>query len=234
MSDERRESLPNAPSAPRPSLGALVVILGMAALAAVWILRSRDVWIHRSRESSGAIGQPLPELRLTGLTGGAPDVTLADLRGKVFVLNFWGTWCGPCVAEFPHMVELANRFADRDDFRLLAVSSTGGADTQDELAQLRDNTAAFLAARMTDLPTYADVDAVTRLAMAPVAKFSGYPTTLIVDRQGVIRGLWVGYGPGVETKQAALVEQLLGEPATTTAQNGTALSLAAAQGQSRR
>jgi thiol-disulfide isomerase/thioredoxin len=54
---------------------------------------------------------PAPDFKLTGL-GGKP-VTLADSHGKVILLNFWATWCGPCRAEIPDLIELQNKYKDR-------------------------------------------------------------------------------------------------------------------------
>jgi thiol-disulfide isomerase/thioredoxin len=52
-----------------------------------------------------------PDFKLTGLNG--KPVTLADSHGKVILLNFWATWCGPCRAEIPDLVELQNKYKDR-------------------------------------------------------------------------------------------------------------------------
>jgi thiol-disulfide isomerase/thioredoxin len=54
---------------------------------------------------------PAPDFKLTGLDG--KPVTLADSKGKVILLNFWATWCGPCRAEIPDLVELQNKYKDR-------------------------------------------------------------------------------------------------------------------------
>src|SRR5467141_150529 len=53
---------------------------------------------------------PAPDFKLTGLDG--KPVTLADSHGKVILLNFWATWCGPCRAEIPDLVELQNKYKD--------------------------------------------------------------------------------------------------------------------------
>ena len=54
---------------------------------------------------------PAPDFKLTGLDG--KPVTLADTKGKVVLVNFWATWCGPCRAEIPDLVELQNKYKDR-------------------------------------------------------------------------------------------------------------------------
>ena len=54
-------------------------------------------------QQAPGIGVPLAELRLQPLSGDGPPVSLADLRGSVVLLNFWGTWCPPCLRELPHI-----------------------------------------------------------------------------------------------------------------------------------
>ncbi|WP_434423565.1 peroxiredoxin family protein [Nannocystis pusilla] len=63
---------------------------------------------------------PAPEFSLQDRAG--QTVNLADLRGKFVVINFWATWCEPCIREWPQLDRLAERLADRDDVVILAVS----------------------------------------------------------------------------------------------------------------
>jgi len=162
-----------------------------------------------------AIGRQLGYLRLEGLTGGTHAVSLDDLGGKVTLVNYWGTWCPPCLREFPQIVELHERFAGRDDFRLYAVSCGEMSDAT--LDELRATTEAFLKTRQTTLPTYADQNGASRQAMVLLLGLGemAYPTTLVLDRKGVIRGFWQGYDPRAAGQMSALVERLLKEPAST-------------------
>lgn len=160
-------------------------------------------------EHAGAIGAALERVQLAPLTGDGQPVDLQDLQGRVTVINFWGTWCPPCRAEFPHVVALGARFREHQPFQLFAVSCGSGRDA--ELADLAEETAAFLRQQEYDLPTYADPNAVTRMALRNVLESASfaYPTTLVLDQSGVIRGVWVGYAPGEEREVETLVEKLL-------------------------
>ncbi len=149
--------------------------------------------------------------RLEPLTGASKAVSLDDLSGDVTLVNFWGTWCGPCQLELPHIVDLAVEFGDRQDFNLYAVSCGHGSD--EDLEALRTETQEFLDANKTTLPTYADQGARTRQTMtitlgSDPQEFS-YPTTIVFDHQGAIRGFWQGYSGAAVDEMKSLVRELL-------------------------
>ena len=100
---------------------------------------------------------------------GAPehDVSLADLRGRVVLLNFWGTWCPPCREEFPHIVELYHKWGRSQGVAVFAVSCSGGNDSGD-LHDLRAETARFVAEKKANLPVHFDPGGRTRKAVSAV------------------------------------------------------------------
>jgi peroxiredoxin len=89
--------------------------------------------------------------------------------------------------------------------------SCGGQDDDPVLDQLRADTQAFLESRNVELPTYADQNAVTRRALATLLQLEDfvYPTTMVVDRQGRIRGFWTGYDARAVGEMKAVIEALL-------------------------
>jgi len=158
-----------------------------------------------------AVGRALTYLKLQPLTGDAEPVTLDDLRGQTVLLNFWGVWCPPCREEFPHIAALAEKLKDDPKFRLLSVSCGQEADEKNEIDGLRSATQTFLLHVHSRLSTYSDQSAVTRreVAMTLEEPRFAYPTTLLLDGQGVIRGVWLGYGAGYSEQMEQLADELL-------------------------
>ncbi|UCE58467.1 MAG: carboxypeptidase regulatory-like domain-containing protein [Phycisphaerales bacterium] len=69
------------------------------------------------------LGDPVPDLTLKTLAG--ERIELVKLKGKVVLLDFWATWCGPCIEEIPKLTAVNDRFAAHDDFVLISVSLDG-------------------------------------------------------------------------------------------------------------
>ena len=181
---------------------ALIVFCGLV-LVCYWPFQSHDPRRHR------AVGKTLPRLALQPLTGDGKPVSLSDLSGRVVLINFWGTWCPPCRMELPHVADLYRKFRDRSAFRVLAVSC--GRNMREDLGTLNYDTTSFLRQANIKMPTYADPGGLSRLAVDEVIGFDGYPTTVILDRDGSIRGVWTGFRPGVEHDMERLICQLLEE-----------------------
>jgi cytochrome c biogenesis protein CcmG/thiol:disulfide interchange protein DsbE len=105
-------------------------------------------------------------------------VSLHDFRGKVVVLNFWATWCPPCVDEMPSLVALQSRPEVKDKIQVFAVSLD-----QDETAYKK-----FLSDYRIDILTVRDPSLESTKHYAP----TGYPETFIIDANGVLRRKFVG------------------------------------------
>ncbi len=186
--------------------------LALAALAVLgWQLFLRPKLALEQATKNPAVGQALPVLELQPLTGTERGMSLENVRGKVTLVNYWGTWCPPCVEEFPHLVDLWDRYRGQDDFLLVSVSST--FDSREDVPAVRANTEQFLKRYGASLPTYIDADGASRQVLADLLGERGfaYPTTVLLDRAGSIRAVWLGYQRGYEGQMEKLVSKLLAE-----------------------
>ena len=188
----------------------------MIALATALLLAIGSKYV-RQRTSAmwkdhPAVGSQFNSFRLEPLTGGETEFTKNQLNDKVTLINFWGPWCHFCVEEFPHLQTLESRLRDRPAFQLVSVASAGDNDDQaDEVQQLAKETQAFLNDRDATFPTYIDRKAALRMQYIRKSMEGGFgfPTTLVLDKTGTIRGVWAGYRPGDEQQIATLIEELL-------------------------
>jgi peroxiredoxin len=137
-----------------------------------------------------------PELGPVALVRG--DTTkLAALRGRVVLLEFWATWCGPCRAAMPGLESLHARFGAQG----LAV--LGVANDPAERATL------FAAQAGLGIPIVADEDGKSLSAYG----VRSLPTTVLIDRRGVVRDVWLGYEAGRHAWIERRIVALLAEPA---------------------
>lgn len=123
-----------------------------------------------------------PDFGIT--THKAEYLELKDLRGKVVLLDFWGMWCGPCLAATPELVQMYKRLAPRDPFEMIGVSS----DPQSEEAKWK----AYIADNKMDWPNYLD----TNRRLHRLFEVGPVPTYIIVDHEGVMRFTTTGWSPG--------------------------------------
>jgi len=192
------------------SMATWIVLFVAVMVGLVWkVVIEPKMQLRRAVEQVG-VGQPLPVLELAPLTGASEGLSLEKLRGKVALVNFWGTWCPPCREEFPDMVELWEELRGNPEFVMVSVSCTQ-AD-KEPMDVLRQETAKFLAQQGTSMPTFADSQGISRRILDSVIGGLAFPTTILLDRGGIIRAVWVGYGSGDQRQMERLVEKLLAEP----------------------
>ncbi len=155
---------------------------------------------------SPAVGKVFEGLQFEPLTEGAEAISLADLQGQVTLINFWGPWCGPCRIEFPELMELRDGFKD-PRFRFVSVSYSAAPGDP----QLRTQTAAFLAGQKFVLPVHQDPQLAVSQTLQKLTQEPGFsfPTTVLLDQQGVIRSVWIGYRPGIAKEMREHVAALL-------------------------
>jgi cytochrome c biogenesis protein CcmG/thiol:disulfide interchange protein DsbE len=120
--------------------------------------------------------------------------TLADFRGKVVVLNFWATWCPPCVDETPSLIQLQKRIAPLGG-TILGVSLD---DDQNAYAE-------FLKTYQIDFPTYRDPTKKSALSYGTTM----YPETYIIDRNGRIDRKIIGPQDWTGTAMMAYLDSIL-------------------------
>jgi len=187
-----------------PWLGLLVVLV-VALVVRVVIVRTPP---QPRGEHHPAVGQKLTTFHLEPLTGDSREVSIDDLDEKVTLINFWGPWCGACVVEFPHLVELEQHFRHQPGFQFFSVSSNYNPLDDTDLAE---NTEKFLKQQRAGFPAYRDPQGQTTIGLIKAAKeeYFGYPATLLLGKGGIIRGLWIGYIPGDETAVREAVERAI-------------------------
>jgi len=194
----------------RSWLGPLLVLL-LAATVIFYVQR----WQRgqsRSERSGPAIGTRFGPFELEPLTDGTPPCRSDELRGSVVLVNFWGPWCHPCREEFPYLRAMADRLSGEQRFRLVSVASAGAADDgTDEIERLKLDTRRYLESRKANFPVYCDRAGQLRLQLIEKRRVNGFsfPTTVIIDSTGAIRGIWEGFLAGDELKMEELIRQLL-------------------------
>ena len=167
-------------------VAALVLPLLLAALLGAYLLTMTPT------QSPTAIGNPAPDFAVADLDGN--PIRLADLRGRPVVVNFWASWCGPCVEEFPLLREAA---ADHAADGLVVI----GIVWDDRSEAARD----FMVRN----------GATWAAAMDPGQQVSraygtlGPPETYFIDRDGIIRGRQIGQisAASLDEKLAAIIEE---------------------------
>ncbi len=138
--------------------------------------------------------KPAPDFSLKDASGAS--VKLSDYRGKVVLLNFWATWCGPCEEEIPWFIGFQQEFKDRE-FAVLGISVD--EDGWDAVKP-------FVARRKVNYRVMLGGEEVSQI----YGNVENLPTTFIIDREGRIARTHIGLVSRNTYKQEIL--QLMGSP----------------------
>jgi peroxiredoxin len=136
----------------------------------------------RESQAHPLVGKPAPDFSLELLAGG--EMKLSDAKGKnAVVLDFWATWCPPCQAELPVVTKLLAGYKDKGVL-FFAVNQ------QEDPAKIRS----FLQSIKVDPPVALDRQG----SAGALYQVTGNPETVVIDKEGIVRAVYTGYGPGME------------------------------------
>ncbi len=132
------------------------------------------------------------------------EISLEDYKGKIVIVDFWGTWCPPCVAEIPHFIKLKESYGEQG-IEIVGLAYEQAEDTEEAIEAALKGVKDFVAENKLNY-TCAIGDDETQ---ERVPDFGAFPTTLFIDREGVVRLQLVGFHP--YAKLEMVVQHLLGK-----------------------
>jgi len=169
-------------------------VIGLGLVLALGVL-----WIASADRSvpPADVGAPAPVFTLPDLAG--TPVALSDFRGRVVLLNFWATWCGPCEQEMPAMERLTEALPS-EDFALVAVSVDD--DAEDVRTFREDKGLTFTILHDADKEA------------AGLYQSFRYPESFLIDRDGTLVARYIGPREWDEPAYRGRIERMIGSGST--------------------
>ena len=143
---------------------------------------------------AGPSGAPAPSFTLA--SRGGQDVSLAQYKGNVVMINFWASWCGPCRQEMPLLEGIYKKY-NKMGFTMIGVNVEPDSNAAND----------WLKATPVSFPILYDRDS----KVSKLYDVAGMPSTVIIDRSGKLRVLHRGYKPGDENEYLDSIRSLIRE-----------------------
>ena len=162
-----------------------------------------ELWETEETEPHPMVGKAAPDFRLPLLSGG--DISLAAHRDRqIVVLDFWATWCGPCMKAMPELQRLSDAYRDRG----VVFYAVNQKEDEDTLRKFQEDHPDIT------LPVALDADG----AVAEQFRVTGLPTTVVVGKDGRVQAVHRGYTPALKRQLRRKLERLIdGKDLATTA-----------------
>ena len=146
--------------------------------------------------SPSLAGELAPDFTLRDIDG--KDVKLSTFKGKVVMVNFWATWCGPCKIEMPHLDKMDREFEDKG-FEVISISTDDARAASKVKPLIKRGGYGFTVLLDKDTTVVAQYNPAKTL-----------PYNALIGRDGRIHKVYQGYNPGDEVEMRNDVEELLG------------------------
>ena len=130
---------------------------------------------------------------------------ISSKKGKVLLLNIWGTWCGPCRAEMPTLVELQNQYGPQG-FEVIGLNIGDGGGTPETVPQITK----FVEQMKLNYTIARSPNAVTN-EFYKITKQQVVPQTMLIDREGHLRGVFVGGGERIYQSMKETIARTMAE-----------------------
>jgi peroxiredoxin len=163
----------------------------------VWTAAETKPPVPEAKVEMIKVGAAAPDFPATDLNGKA--VKLSDFRGKIVILDFWATWCGPCIASMPHTNEVAAQYKDQGVVVLASCTSDTRAAFE---AWVKKNQATYPELLFSHDPQERGSDRASHKLYG----VGGIPQQFIIGRDGKIAALCTGYLKGEVLLEAALAQ----------------------------